>query len=88
MEHGGPIESVKMEYQETSITSGTHSEKKSSQMQDLQVQNLFKIEHQADQVEEANARTCRYCNIEFSSKGQLKSHKLRCAWGLAPIVIL
>ena len=88
MELGGPIESVKMEYQETSVTSGTFSEKKSSKMQDLQVQNLFKMEHQADYVEEANARTCSYCNILFSSKGQLKKHKLRCAGGLAPIVML
>ena len=88
MELGGPIEGVKMEYQETPITFGTHSEKKSSQMQDLQVQNLFKKEHQADQVEEANARTCRYCYIEFSSKGQFKSHKLKCARGFAPFVML
>ena len=88
MEIGGPIESVKMEYQETSVTSGTFSEKKYSKMQDLQVQNLFKMEHQADYVEEANARTCSYCNILFSSKGQLKKHKLRCAGGLAPIVML
>ena len=87
-ELGGPIGSVKMEYQETSVTSGTFSEKKSSKMQDLQVQNLFKMEHQADYVEEANARTCSYCNILFSSKGQLKKHKLRCAGGLAPIVML
>ena len=88
MELGGPIEKVKMEYQETSVTFGTFSEKKLSKMQDLQVQNLFKMEHQADQMEEANARTCSFCNIEFSSKGQLKSHKLRCAWGIAPIVML
>ena len=88
MELCGLIERVKMEYQETSVTFGTQSEKKSSKMQDLQVQNLFKMEHQADQVEEANARTCSSCNIEFSFKGQFKSHKLKCAWGLAPIVML